>query len=77
MPKNPINNLRDLRLACKISQAELGRMFKPAINFATISKIENGIRDLPVSYTKQLSVILQSLQEFHGISKKINRANMR
>lgn len=44
-------------------------MFKPAINYATISKIENGERDFPARYEKQVALVLDSLEEFSSLLK--------
>lgn len=44
-------------------------MFQPAINYATISKIENGERDFPARYAKQIDLVIQSLEEFSFLLK--------
>ena len=40
------NNIRDLRLRSRMTQAQVGRMMDPPIGESTVSKMESGERRL-------------------------------
>src|SRR5579862_6198983 len=52
------NNIRDLRLQRRMTQAQVGRMMDPPIGESTISKMESGERRLTNLQLTELATIL-------------------
>ena len=52
------NNIRDLRLRRRMTQAQVGRMMDPPIGESTVSKMESGERRLTNLQLASLAAIL-------------------